>query len=314
MLRPFAVAILMLAHPAWDQLSRVRTEEAQLAQERTRLGARLEEQAREVDALKARGDSQGPKLQAALAAAQELARRLQALDGQLGAKRREVVAAADRVVAEERDAQLRAQAVAARADAARALAAPARPSAVAAALGVSESATDGPDDLRAKADLLADTFDKVRRELVVLDKKYAGAQRRADLQRASRSLDSNVFFEDTRRQRAERQSAQTLGGTDTAHGGTANTPTPGTGAGDHDSGFTTPGAATTATSSAPPLDVIVLKDVLDPTTLADLSQSHDSARYLRALDRARQRLREIAADLDQRSHTLRKRADELRRK
>src|SRR5262249_52861018 len=159
-----------------------------------------------------------------------------------------------------------------------------RPSAVAAALGVRESATDSPEDLREKADLLKDTQDKVLRELAVLDKKYTAAQRRADLQRASRSLDSNVFLEETRRQRAEKQS---LGGDcaaprpsgDSQHG----SPTPGPpptgggnpGLGGGDSGFAQPGPSTTAGGATLPPDVIVLKDVLDPTTIADLSQPHD---------------------------------------
>jgi hypothetical protein len=323
-LKLLAAAIVMLAHPAWDELARVRTEEAHLAQERTQLAAQVDAQAREIDALKAKVDSTSPKLQASLAQAQDLARRLQALDAQLQAKRRQIVSTADRVVAEERDAQLRTQAIQARADAASALAAP-KPAAVANALGVRESATDSPEDLREKANLLKDTQDKVLRELAVLDKRFQGAQRRADLQRASRSLDNNLFVEDTRRQVAQVQ-PHTLSG---AGGADRNTPTsgspnpnppPGTGTGpgqtggtSGDSGFSSPGP--TSTAGAPPaVDVIVLKDVLDPTTLADLSQPHDSARYLRALDRARQRLREIASDLDQRSRNLRKRADDMRKK
>src|SRR5215468_10996010 len=198
-------AVVLLAHPASDELARLQRDEARIAQERTQVAARVDASAREVDALKAKTDPASPKLQAALAQAQDLARKLQALDAQLAAKRREIVSAADRVVAEERDAQLRAQAIQARADAARALAQPARPSAVAAALGVRESATDSPEDLREKAALLKDTQDKVLRELAVLDKRFTGAQKRADLQRASRSLDSNLFLEDTRHQRAEVQ-------------------------------------------------------------------------------------------------------------
>jgi len=315
-------AVVLLAHPASDELARLQKDEARIAQERTQVAARVDASAREVDALKVKSDPASPKLQAALAQAQDLARKLQALDGQLTAKRREIVAAADRVVGEERDAQLRAQAIQARADAAKALAPPSRPSAVASALGVRESATDSPEDLREKAALLKDTQDKVLRELAVLDKRYTGAQKRADLQRASRSLDNNLFLEDTRHQRAEVQLHSSGGGAssfDPSRGGTQGgspnpNPPPTNGAGGSgDSGLSTPGPSSTGTGPAP-LDVIVLKDVLDPTTLADLSQPHDSARYLRALDRARQRLREIAADLDQRSQNLRKRADEMRKK
>jgi hypothetical protein len=322
-LRVLFAAVVLLAHPAWDELARLQKDEARIAQERTQLAARVDASAREVDALKVKTDAASPKLQAALAQAQDLARRLQSLDTQLVAKRREIVAAADRVVAEERDAQLRAQAISARADAARALAQPAKPSAVAAALGVRESATDSPEDLREKATLLKDTQDKVLRELAVLDRKYTGAQKRADLQRASRSLDRNLFLEDTRHQRADVQLHSSGGAADspsrTSGGGSPSPQPPPSGAGPgqntggSDSGFSSPGPSTTGTGPAP-LDVIVLKDVLDAATIADLSQPHDSARYLRALDRARQRLREIAADLDQRSQNLRKRADEMQKK
>src|SRR5262249_21891419 len=139
-------------------------------------------------------------------------------------------------------------------------------------------------------------------------------------QRASRSLDNNVFFEDTRRQRADPQ-AHSLSDNSPSRSGTPapNPPPNGSGppqtgaSGNGDSGFSSPGPTSTGTA-APGLDVIVLKDVLDPTTIADLAQPRDSARYLRALDRARQRLRAIAADLDQRSLNLRKRADELQKK
>src|SRR5262245_44310633 len=145
-LKVLLAAIILLAHPAWDELVRVRNDESRIAQERTQVAPRLDAQAREGDALKATGDAASPKLPTALAQAQDLARRLQTLDTQLLARRRDLVAAADRVIAEERDAQLRAQAVQARADAATALATPSRPSAVAVALGVRESATDSPED------------------------------------------------------------------------------------------------------------------------------------------------------------------------
>src|SRR5262245_33039898 len=210
-----ALAVALFAHPTWDQLVRLRAEETQLVRSRAELAAKLDDQTRALDALKARaaGPVEHARLEAAMAEAQELARRLIALDAQLAAKRRAALLAADRVIAEERDANLRAQAIQARADMASALAAPASagPPGVAAAVGIRENATDGPEDIREKADRLKDTADKIQRELGVLDRKYGAAQRRSELQRQVRSFESNVFAEDVRRQHVLPQSTPPLG-------------------------------------------------------------------------------------------------------
>src|SRR5262249_56092999 len=100
--------LLLLGHPAWDDLVRVQAEESQLVRERVPMQARLNEQARTVDSLKARasGPVEDARLQAAMAQAQELARKLAALDGQLAAKLRPVIAPPDPPIAHHRHAPL----------------------------------------------------------------------------------------------------------------------------------------------------------------------------------------------------------------
>jgi hypothetical protein len=321
---------LALAHPSWDELVRVRASEMQLTRERAELATRLQEQAHAVEEQKARakGPVERARLEATLAEAQRLARQLATLDGALAARRRELMAAADRVIEGERDAGLRAQAVQVRADMARALAAPARSLAVGAILGLKEAATDGPDELRAKADLLKDTEDRIQRELAALDKRYGAAQRRNELQRSMRNLESSPFLEDTRRQRAEAQvrgngaaGEPNRGAGAPGTGGDFGAPTPGqtgggtppsSGGGDL-SGPSPPPGAGLVPQPGSSTDVLALKDLLDAATLGDLGQPKDSARYLRALERARSRLRAVASDLEQRSQVLRRRADELRK-
>jgi hypothetical protein len=197
--------VLMLAllagSPTWDELVRLRAEERALVSQRTELSAKLSGESRLIAELKA--NAAGPvaeaRLRREMAGAQELARELDALEGRLSALRRQGLALADRVIADERDPGLRAQAATTRAELAQALTAPVRPSPLAQALGVREAATDGPTDLREKADLLKDTQDKVERELALVERRYAAAQRRRELQRSVRALDADPFVEDARR-------------------------------------------------------------------------------------------------------------------
>src|SRR5262245_38271677 len=95
-------AVALFAHPTWDQLVRLRAEESQLVRSRAELAAKLDDRTRALDALKARatGPVEHARLEAAMAEAQELARKLIALDAQLTASRRAALAAADRVIAE----------------------------------------------------------------------------------------------------------------------------------------------------------------------------------------------------------------------
>jgi hypothetical protein len=360
-----AVLVMLGASSEWSAFERTKAEEAQLSRQRAQLAAKLEQQAHQVDQLKAHAN--GPvataQLEAAMSLGQDLAKRLSQIDAEVGRKRREVMAAADQVIANEHNDNLRTQAIAVRADMASALAGGEK-RALSSALGVQESASDGPADLTEKADLLKDTEDKIHRELAVLDKRYQAAERRGELMRTMRSLESNPFLEDTRRQHTVAgQTAPTTqrsqgsppsgtgpqaGGSFTGQGaaspppptggdsnpvatpgplgagpgpgaGTGPTTVVGTPGGTGARGPTTPVGALpnaplgTATAQSSTIDVIALKDLLDPATVVDLNQPKDSVTYLRALDRARQRLRQIAADLDQRSRTLRKRADELRK-
>src|SRR5262249_62029350 len=124
--------------PTGSGFVRLRGEGSRLARAGAERAAKPGPRPRALDGLRARAAGRGgqARLEAAMAEAQELARKLIALDAQLTASRRAALAAADRVIAEERDANLRAQAIQARADMARALAAPASagPPGVAAAL------------------------------------------------------------------------------------------------------------------------------------------------------------------------------------
>jgi hypothetical protein len=311
--------VLLLAGagpPAWEALAQLRGQESQLVQKRTDLAAQLEAKARAVDAAKARanGPVEESRLRETMAQAQELAQRLLDADRRLEQLRREMLTAADRAAGEVRDPALRAQAVQVRVDVAKALTAPpASGRSIQSALGVTESATDGAEDLREKADLLADTEEKIRRELATMDKRYVAAQRRSELQRSMRSLDDNVFMEDTRRQRASGTTGGDSAGSPT-HGPTQTGGSGGGSGGDPAPGNNLTGPTTTTSTGSQPADVILLTGILDATTLGELSRPQDSAHYVKALERARDRLRSLALDLDQRSQALRKRADELRKK
>src|SRR5207237_1103749 len=88
-------------------------------------------------------------------------------------------------------------------------------------------AADSSEDLREKADLLKDTEDQIERELAVLDKRYASAQRRNALERSISSLESNPFAEDVRRQRAPSGGSTSRTGPTAGFGNQGPSPSPG---------------------------------------------------------------------------------------
>ena len=194
-----------------------------------------------------------------------------------------------------KDEVLRTKLVQLRAEMAGALATPQPGNAILAALGVGESASDGPEELREKADLLKDAQEKIERELTVLVRRYEVAQRRSDFLRSMHSLESNLFSEDVRRQRTSQ-----LAGTRTAADAPGRLPSssnsapaaaperdtnsasaPASGSSTFGQNPQVPAGPTTpapsspsspafaASSTSPLADVLVLKDLVDPTTLAD---------------------------------------------
>jgi len=233
---------------------------------------------------------------------------------------------------------------------AAALAAPAAPIGVARA---TDDPLDGPRELQDKADLLRDSGDKLRREVVRLAARIDGVERRRHLRERAGAVDEDLFGEAVSNRRSPRVASTTFGG---SHGGAADnatgansptagpsqgqggggaggsagggagSPAPGSGAGSGGTGGTTGGSnggSTGGGSTGGTLggtgsgDSTVLRNLVDPATLDELRRSDgsdDLDRQLRALRRAQGELNGLATELDRRARALSQRADELKHK
>ncbi len=251
-----------------------------LSAERERLRGELERVGAEIDALKKAGRGVGDdyRLRARLADAEALARRLIEIEARLG------------------------------------LRAPARK---AAALPVAEP-TDGPAELDAKADILADQSRRVRGEADALGRRVAELKGRQELRRRAADLDRDPFgpLEGSKRR---------VAGIASPSAGT-RTPTAGNGAsGGSSPTFTPPSTGPQTVSVSPnvpvsPLPVsggtgaamptlaVELRDLLDPTTVADIRRLEGTkapAGSVPALERAVAALRARADSLDTAARAMR---------
>lgn len=187
--------------------------------------------------------------------------------------------------------------------------------------------TDGPSDLEAKADILADQSRRVRLEADALDHRVGEAKGRQDLRRRAADLDRDPFapLEGSKRRVASIATTDSAG-----HGaGTPSTPTSNTTSTPVDRpanpnpGLTLTGATATpgsATPSAPPTPLtgapatalsLELRDLLDPTTVADIRRlegAKTQGASLQALERAVAALRARAQALDAAARTMRQSA------
>jgi hypothetical protein len=212
---------------------------------------------------------------------------------------------------------------------------------------------DGPRELSEKADLLRDSEDKLRREVGRLGRRIDDVERRRHLRERAGSVDEDWFAESTSNRRVarvagvgaaggnNREGADKAGTADPARGGGASPPPaapPGqAGAGSPPTGPTTGvggpaaggggpaaggggqatgGGFTDSTPAGRNDAASVLRNLVDPSTLAELRRSDgtdDLERQLRALRRAHSELEGMARDLARRAHALSARAAELKK-
>jgi hypothetical protein len=270
---------------------------AALSAERARLRGELDRVSAEIDALKRAHPSLGDegRLRARMADAEALARRLIEIEARLG---------------------LRAPA-----------AGPVPPPVAA--------PTDGPAELDAKADILTDQSRRVRQEADLLGHRVAELKGRQDLRRRAADLDRDPFapLEGSKRRMAtiatpDNGSHGTLltpsspsfnpppGGMPVVSAGTppkstaapmpiSNSSSPPLSIGGGGSGTTT---TTGTTSGASTMLTIELRDLLDPTTVADIRRlegARTPTGSVAALERAVAALRARADALDAQARTLR---------
>jgi hypothetical protein len=253
-------------------------EAASLRAERERLRGELDRVGAEIDALKQAGRGVGDdyRLRARLADAEALARRLTEIEARLG------------------------------------LRAPARKTAP---LPVAEP-TDGPADLDAKADILADQSRRVRGEADALGGRVAELKGRQELRRRAADLDRDPFgpLEGSKRRVASiaSPSAGFNSSTgDTGGGGSKPTLAPGVGPQTVTTGSPLPAApipVTSGTGASLPTLAVELRDLLDPATVADIRRLEGTkapAGSVPALERAVAALRARADSLDASARAMR---------
>ena len=273
---------------------------ASLTAERVRLRADLDKVNAEIDALKRAGGLRDDyRLRARLADAEALARRLREIDARLGI----------------------------RDDASRPTARPA-PTPTA-------TATDGPANLDAKADILADQARRLRGQAESLGRRAQDLKGRQDLRRRVADLDRDPFapMEGSKRRvataagaaapRAEGASSSpppfntgnqtgASPGVPTSGGATdGRSPPAVTGAGSGGPTVTLPPMPTSSTGSPFATLSIQLRDLLDTSTLADirrLERAGTPGGSVQALERAAAALQARAADLDAKSRAMRSQA------
>jgi hypothetical protein len=264
---------------------------AALQAERARLRADLDRVNAEIDALKKAGRGVGGnyRLRARMADAEALARRLIDIEARLG---------------------LRAPAP--------------KPGPLPAA-----APTDGPGDLEAKADILADQSRRVRAEAEALDRRVADLKGRQALRRRAADLDRDPFAP---LEGSKRRVASIAGGADSNSGSHVAGPSPSFNPaagvspmppGDHpgasvsvSSGAVPPTGGSTPppvpSPSAPPTALsLELRDLLDPATVADIRRlegTRASGSSIQALEHAVSALRARASALDGEARTMRDRA------
>jgi|GEM_PF-5592179 len=175
--------------------------------------------------------------------------------------------------------------------------------------GVDVDPLDGPRELLEKADLLRDSGDKLRREVQRMALRIDDAERRRHLRERAYAVDEDLFGDATYSRRTAQPSRSATvserGAADNAPA--AATPSPSFAGGT--------GGVTANPSPSASEPAVVLRNLVDPTTLEELRRadgSEDFDRQVRALRRAQTELEGLARELDQRAQTLSSKAATLR--
>jgi hypothetical protein len=277
----FPIVLVLAAMPVTTRAAPApgTVEAASLTAERERLRGELDRVGAEIDALKQAGRGVGDdyRLRARLADAEALARRLIEIEARLG------------------------------------LRAPARKTAP---LPVAEP-TDGPADLDAKADILADQSRRVRGEADALGGRVAELKGRQELRRRAADLDRDPFgpLEGSKRRVASIASPSAgfnSSTSDGASGGSkATLAPPGVGPQTVTTGSPLPASpipVTSGTGGSMPTLAVELRDLLDPATVADIRRLEGTkapAGSVPALERAVAALRARADSLDAAARAMR---------
>ncbi len=289
---PFLLVLaLAAAMPAHAALAPGASDDVALEAERERLRGELDRVAAEIDALKKAGRGVGD-------------------DYRLRARLADAEALARRLIEIEARLGLRA---------------PAKPAPLPVA-----APTDGPADLDAKADILADQSRRVRGEADALGRRVTEIKGRRELRRRAADLERDPFapLESSKRRVASIAAPSvtpgTSGGDHSASNGSASSPNPPLTAGGTPStvtlsptaspspmpvsGVTATGAASTSLSLE--LRALELRDLLDPATLADIRRLEGTGARaptgsLEALERAVAALRARADTLDAAARAMR---------
>ena len=170
-----------------------------------------------------------------------------------------------------------------------------------AAGSVDAASIDEPQALRERADLLRDSADKLRREVLRLQARSEELLRRQRMRERASRVDEDLFAEQSTARRGS-----------TSRGGAA-------GATLADAKEAAPAAPGPTASSAPPAPVFAAplpSSAPDPSTLDALLRVEgpgDPSQKLQALSRAESELSALAIDLQKRAALLEKRAAELGR-
>lgn len=165
-----------------------------MAAHRVRLESRLGDQTSRIRRLKAQpaGVRRDFQLKSALRSNRELSSRLSRLQSKINGMSRELIRVYSGAISRTTDPSRRAQLVSRRAALVRQLRGKGRSKIV-----TDEKAAplDSAEDLEEKADLLEDSHEKIRRQLVRIARQLAQLKRRARLRRHARAADHNPFDE-----------------------------------------------------------------------------------------------------------------------
>jgi hypothetical protein len=173
-------------------------------------------------------------------------------------------------------------------------------------LPVAES-TDGPADLGAKADILSDRSRRVRGEADALGRRIADIKGRQELRRRAADLDRDPFaaLEGSKRRVVSVAALAAPGD----HGGSGpQAPSVSTGPQTGTVTASTPIIAPAGPVTPPPTLAVELRDLLDPTTVADIHRLEGTkapSGAVPALERAVAALRAQADALDAQARAMR---------
>jgi hypothetical protein len=339
---------VLMGLPLWevlaDQVSTLERRRSLLESHRRRLETLLSAQVRRISRLKQQqaGVRRDFQLRRALRENRELASRLTKLQKRVRELNQHLLQVIDSAIARAKTKKGKDQLLKYRQKIAR------RFITRATRIVTSEKASplDSPEDLEEKADLLKDSEEKVRRQLKRIKQQLSRLRRRSKLQRHSRSVDDSPFIESSlrrivRSQRSEKLDSYSPKNQTNKEAVDTNNRTPAPAGDDNldnagegsDSSNSVGGdnytekPPLTSDSTAKPfpssglltgnkgrmttIPGVIVRGVLDPSILVELRRANKSGSLrarLKALEKAKKKLEQMAKALNMQSLKLRQRA------